>query len=256
MAAVAAAGAMPRQLARRMRACAAAAATLFILLLATAATLGAAAAFACSRRQPVPVPPSRPGQALVVQLPARLAWPRRHSGGGLVWGPPPSSTACHAVADPPVRTRPPDVAADIGTRAAEWTECLINDPSADALRVETWVFRTSDYGDFERLLKLRGFQLVGQAATLTCRERQIDPDVVCAECVRLIRGGYYGNLGVSVPAYPPQKEALGCLALSKEMDMPAPSTEEDDSGDWDGDHGRQTAFCNSVNARFDKVDAA
>ena len=35
--------------------------------------------------------------------------------------------------------------------------------------------------------------------------------------------------------------------------MPAPSTTEDDSGDWDGDQGRQTAFCNSVNVRMEKV---
>ncbi len=35
--------------------------------------------------------------------------------------------------------------------------------------------------------------------------------------------------------------------------MPAPSTTEDDSGDWDGDEGRQTAFCNSVNVRMEKV---
>ena len=48
-------------------------------------------------------------------------------------------------------------------------------------------------------------------------------------------------------------EALGCLALSKLIDMPAPSTTEDDSGDWDGDEGRQTAFCNSVNVRMEKV---
>lgn len=35
--------------------------------------------------------------------------------------------------------------------------------------------------------------------------------------------------------------------------MPAPSTTEDDSGDWDGDEGRQTAFCNSVNVRMEKA---
>jgi len=157
--------------------------------------------------------------------------------------------------EPPVRTRPPDTADDVATKAAEWTECLINDPKGKELTVETWVFRTSDYGDFQRLLKLRGFQHVGQQASLKCRERQVDAEVRCAECIRLIRGGFYGNLGVSVPAYPPQGEAIACLALSKELDMPPPSTEEDDSGDWDGDHQRQTAFCNSVNARFDSIDA-
>ena len=46
------------------------------------------------------------------------------------------------------------------------------------------------------------------------------------------------------------------MALSKLIDMPAPSTTEDDSGDWDGDEGRQTAFCNSVNVRMEKVPRA
>jgi hypothetical protein len=46
------------------------------------------------------------------------------------------------------------------------------------------------------------------------------------------------------------------LALSKLIDMPAPSTPADDSGDWDGDEGRQTAFCNSVNVRMEKVPRA
>lgn len=158
--------------------------------------------------------------------------------------------------EPPTATRPPEVDSDVASRRAEWTECLINDPSmVDSHKVETWIFQTDHYGDFERLLKLRGFQNEGQVATLTCRERQLDADMLCAECVRLLRGGHYGALGISVPAYPPQREAIGCLALSKLLDMPAPSTEEDDSGDWDGDQGRQTAFCNSVNARFSKVDA-
>jgi len=169
------------------------------------------------------------------------------------------TVARRATAEPPTRTRPPEISDDIASKASEWTECLINDPQMKSrgsiLKVETWVFRTSDYGDFEKFLKLRGFQHVGQKATLNCRERRIDPEMICAECVRILRGGYYGNLGVSVPAYPPQKDAIGCLSLSKLIEMPAPSTEEDDSGDWDGDQGRQTAFCNSVNGIFENVEA-
>lgn len=163
--------------------------------------------------------------------------------------------------EPPTVTRPPDVGAEVRTRRAEWTECLINDPVLDdetggsALRVETWVFRTSDYGDFESLLKLRGGTKAVSKHTLSCRERQVDEQMRCAQCVRLLRGGLYGNLGVSVQAYPPQPEAVGCLALSKLIEMDSPSTEEDDSGDWDGSEGRQTAFCNTVNARFEKMDA-
>ena len=165
-----------------------------------------------------------------------------------------------AIAEPPARTRPPDVAAESAVKRSEWTECLIKNPEAGTgegnpaiLRLETWVFRTTDYGDFEHFLKIRGFQNVGQQASLSCRERQIDPEIRCSECVRLLRGGFYGHLGVSVPAYPPQSDAFGCLALSRLIDMPAPATTEDDSGDWDGDEGRQTAFCNSVNVRMEEA---
>jgi len=119
--------------------------------------------------------------------------------------------------------------------------------------LETWVFRTADAADFERLLKLRGFR--NATVTLNCRERQIDAEIRCGQCIRLLRGGFYGALGISVPAYPHAPDAVSCISLSKLIDMPAPDTHEDDSGDWDGDQGRQTAFCNSVNARFDKVVA-
>lgn len=168
--------------------------------------------------------------------------------------------ACRALAEPPTITCNPDVADDVDVRRAEWSECLINDPStkssgSSSLRVETWILRATDFVHFERFLKIRGFQNVGQLATMTCRERNIDPEMRCAECVRVLRGGLYGSLGVAVAAYPPQPDAIGCLALSKLIDMPPPGTEEDDSGDWDGDQGRQTAFCNSVNARFANVNA-
>ncbi|CAE6971419.1 Smyd3 [Symbiodinium sp. CCMP2592] len=168
-------------------------------------------------------------------------------------------TSRGVVADPPVRTRPPATLSEVSNPKADWTECLIKNPvvTADqnALRIETWVFRTADFGDFQRHLKIRGFENAGETASLSCRERQVDPEVRCSECVRLLRGGYYGHLGVCVPAYPPRQDAIGCLALSRTIDMPAPATEEDDSGDWDGDQGRQTAFCNSVNVRFDKVSS-
>ena len=166
-------------------------------------------------------------------------------------------TGRRVIVEPPVRTRPPDTFSDISTQRADWTECLIKDPvpkaEAAALRVETWVFRTKDLGDFHRHLRLRGFHNNGEMASLSCRERRVDAEIRCSQCVRLLCGGYYGHLGVCVPAYPPQGDAVGCLALSKTIDMPAPATEEDDSGDWDGDQGRQSAFCNSVNVRFDKA---
>mmetsp|Transcript_27858 Transcript_27858/g.65423 ORF Transcript_27858/g.65423 Transcript_27858/m.65423 type:complete len:117 (-) Transcript_27858:102-452(-) len=37
---------------------------------------------------------------------------------------------------------------------------------------------------------------------------KVDPQVRCSECVRLLRGGYYGHLGVCVPAYPPRQETI------------------------------------------------
>ena len=163
----------------------------------------------------------------------------------------------YVLADPPVRTRPPDTVSEVSTQNAEWTECLIKNPVSNAgqnaLRVETWIFRTTDFGDFRRHLRIRGFENIGETSSLSCRERQIDPDVRCSECLRLLCGGYYGHLGVCVPSYPPQRDAVGCLAQSKQIDMPAPTTEEDDSGDWDGDQGRQSAFCNSLNVRLDKA---
>ena len=118
------------------------------------------------------------------------------------------------VAEPPVRTRPPEVTVNMEVGKSQWTECLIKNPEAAGngeanLRVETWIFRTSDYGDFEGLLKIRGFQNEGEQSSLNCRERQIDAEIKCSECVRLLRGGYYGHLGVSVPAYPPQPEVPG-----------------------------------------------
>lgn len=125
-----------------------------------------------------------------------------------------------AVAEPPVRTRPPEVAVNTEVGKSQWTECLIKNPEAAGngeanLRLETWIFRTSDYGDFEHLLKIRGFQNEGEQSSLNCRERQIDAEIKCSECVRLLRGGYYGHLGVSVPAYPPQPEVPGLDDLPK-----------------------------------------
>jgi len=187
------------------------------------------------------------------------------------------SVARNVVAEPPTRTRPPDVADDVLAQTGEWTECLVNDPDTaqSGLHVETWVFRRIDYNFFQQFLKLRGFQHPDQLATVQCRNRQIDAEIKCAQCIRLLQGGCYGNEGVSVPAYPPQKDAVGCLATSKLLTAPAPSTDDlkfgfaglrqrysngtskkkEDLGDWDGDQGRQTAFCNSVNARFESMEA-
>lgn len=116
--------------------------------------------------------------------------------------------------------------------------------------IEAWVFRTSHYGDFERLLKIRSFK--PEKTSLRCRERTVDAEVRCAECIRLLRGGHYGSLGISVPAYPPQDSAVGCLQLSKILDMGAELevwSSPQSLGEL-GSEQRQTAFCNSINAQL------
>jgi len=200
-----------------------------------------------------------------------------------------SSVARRSLAEPPTILRPPDVGT-VASDAAEWTECLLEDrglpqtskgqpgwtidegsaPGAatsaaaaaaamtagrkgDSRFFESWVFRTSDFGDFERLLKIRQFN--PEQVSLQCRERSIDAELRCAECIRLLRGGHYGTLGISVAAYPPQKSAVGCLQLSKTLEVEAEATvwgSPMSMGEL-GMEQRQTAFCNSVNAQFAKV---
>lgn len=203
----------------------------------------------------------------------------------------------HAVAEPPVRTRPPDVGDAVANSRAEWTECLLEDHGHEAARagddskwtiaegsqpgaattasaiedvmasikqsadakeksprsIEIWVFRTTDLGDFERLLKIRSYNPT--RTRLHCRERSIDADMHCNECMRLLRGGHYGSLGISVPAYPPETTAVGCLQLSKMLDVDA------NFESWGspvalgelGDKQKQSAFCNSVKASLQEA---
>lgn len=117
--------------------------------------------------------------------------------------------------------------------------------------LESWVFRTELYGDFERLLKLRGFDPAREA--LQCRERGIDAEVACAECVRLLRGGHYGSLGIAVPAYPPQSSAVGCLGLSKTLSVEADFSDLPENLGELGSEQRQTGLCNSISARMAAV---
>lgn len=207
----------------------------------------------------------------------------RGSAGRAVWQ--------RAVAEPPTRTRAPDLDSTAAS-AGEWTECLLEDlnvqdlgqgsaadswsitegrqgsaaaaaAAADALRaaaratgsqlpsprfLESWIFRTVHYGEFERFLKIRGFDPAQVA--LHCRERAIDVDVKCSACLRLLRGGHYGSLGISVPAYPPQESVLGCLDLSKTLEMQADFSDLPENLGELGSEQRQTAFCNNINAQF------
>lgn len=198
------------------------------------------------------------------------------------------------VAEPPTRMRPPQVGDDVAVDAGEWTECVLEDrgrgssvesaewsiaegarPGAASAAsatsevfaaledsgkerrspsfVEVWVLRTADYGDFERLLKLRSYD--PSRVSLNCRVRSIDAEVSCNECIRLLRGGHYGTLGIVVPAYPPQRSAVGCLQLSKTLEVEAKfeSWGSPVSLGELGNEQRQSAFCNSVNVQMTRV---
>lgn len=182
----------------------------------------------------------------------------------------------------------------------DWAECVVafSDEKASTDASEVWVFRKRDYGEFQRLIGLRlsyrrptaaagnagepegapmrfgeARRAEAMASTrVTCRDRSVDPEIRCAECVRVFTGGAYRDKAISVPAFPSQPTILGCLALS--LGESAPGAAEQDTPKrveaWhqDGEEGarsavaapplvelplRQTAFCNSVNARFSTV---
>ncbi|CAE8582511.1 unnamed protein product, partial [Polarella glacialis] len=187
------------------------------------------------------------------------------------------------VAEPPTRSRPPDVEAEARTENSEWAECLLQfaDAASPADASEVWVFRKKDYQEFQRLIGLRlsyrrpsrdtepGPQKFGEArreeamagTTVTCRERNVDPSLVCAECIKVFTGGAYRDAGIAVPAFPPAPDVMQCLALSVGEVFKANGEDPNDSksvieGPRVG-HGqsplRQAAFCNYVNARFSTV---
>ncbi|CAE8671574.1 unnamed protein product [Polarella glacialis] len=164
-----------------------------------------------------------------------------------------------------------------------WAECLLQfaDAASPADASEVWVFRKKDYQEFQRLIGLRlsyrrpsrdtepGPQKFGEArreeamagTTVTCRERNVDPSLVCAECIKVFTGGAYRDAGIAVPAFPPAPDVMQCLALSVGEVFKANGEDPNDSksvieGPRVG-HGqsplRQAAFCNYVNARFSTV---
>ena len=96
------------------------------------------------------------------------------------------------------------------------------------------------------------------------------------DCVRLLHGGFYGHMGVAVPAHPPQASVLGCLKLSKagvrrqfilvllahlicrflavflRQVLNVTSNPEDDqtNGAWDASPTTQYAFCNNLSVNY------
>jgi len=164
-----------------------------------------------------------------------------------------------AVAGPPTVPAPPSVDNDMRVgRQNMWEECLIEYSSGQA--AEVWVFRKVDRGEFDRLLHLRinrGYPPGGDVCEnipdfnaagvfIQCRERSVDPTLVCADCIRVLTGGAYGNGGISVPAYPRKEHILDCLDLSRKVAIEQ-GTREDGSPIIT--KLTETAFCNSVNVR-------
>ncbi|CAJ1450859.1 unnamed protein product [Effrenium voratum] len=98
---------------------------------------------------------------------------------------------------------------------------------------------------------LRGFHAFSSTSELKCRDRTIDVSMNCVDCVRLLQGGFYGHMGVAVPAHPPQSSVNGCLALSQEraLNVSAHPADDQTSGSWDSARTSQYAFCQQAAAR-------
>eukprot|EP00929_Paragymnodinium_shiwhaense_P084785 TRINITY_DN45375_c0_g1_i1.p1 TRINITY_DN45375_c0_g1~~TRINITY_DN45375_c0_g1_i1.p1 ORF type:complete len:241 (-),score=27.54 TRINITY_DN45375_c0_g1_i1:119-841(-) len=155
---------------------------------------------------------------------------------------------------PPTSTAPPDTDEKTETGEKSWLECLVQhepDAGVDYSRAEVWMLRKKEFGYFRRLLYSRRFDPMAGSGELKCRERSVDSEARCAECMRFLHGGFYGFRGVSVPAYPPPANALGCLQLSKPLEQSEDDHASDmTSGSWDASPQYQAAFCNTINARI------
>mmetsp|Transcript_62349 Transcript_62349/g.115725 ORF Transcript_62349/g.115725 Transcript_62349/m.115725 type:complete len:257 (-) Transcript_62349:147-917(-) len=159
---------------------------------------------------------------------------------------------------PGTQSAPPDSDAPRQqSRGKAWTECLLEHQDGQA--AEVWVFRQRHNAEFQRLLHLRltrGYPPGGGDACdrpvnftqynveVGCRDRSIDPDLLCAQCVRVLTGGAYGNGGISVPTYPPKKSILECLESSRVSEVVQGQRED---GSPLITRLSETAFCNSVN---------
>eukprot|EP00933_Yihiella_yeosuensis_P060033 TRINITY_DN6199_c0_g1_i1.p1 TRINITY_DN6199_c0_g1~~TRINITY_DN6199_c0_g1_i1.p1 ORF type:complete len:248 (-),score=37.03 TRINITY_DN6199_c0_g1_i1:62-805(-) len=159
-----------------------------------------------------------------------------------------------------VEVAPPDsdTASDSKSKK-DWVECLLEYEGRQGRdAAEMWVFRKRDRGEFERLLHLRingGYPPGGESlerpvdfvkagVTVSCKDRTVDDSIVCAECMRVLTGGAYGNGGISVAAYPPKAAILDCLDLSGIVAVEQGKRED---GSALITKLTETAFCNSLN---------
>jgi len=182
-------------------------------------------------------------------------------------------TVRHVVQDPPTRIRPPDIEDAVRSKAADWAECMVQfgDGSYDA--EEVWVFRRKDFDEFQRLIGLRlSYRKPGhgeegpaqfgearreeamQGTKVLCRERGIDPSLVCSQCVKVFTGGAYEDAGIAVPAHPEMPDVVQCLSLSVgEVEGTGANATQGQAIARNRSPLKQTAFCNYVNARFSTV---
>eukprot|EP00438_Fugacium_kawagutii_P005140 Skav200413 [mRNA] locus=scaffold3090:38055:38705:- [translate_table: standard] len=157
--------------------------------------------------------------------------------------------ALHATGSP-VATAPPPV---IPTASSEpiWTECFltqsqVQDSAQSGSEVEVWLFRSDTASGFEKFLQHRHFDPGKEKAT--CRSISPDSSIQCLECTRVIFGGVYGSIGVVVPAYPHEGQAVGCLSRNRVVEA---DFEDDDN--YDGNPTCEVALCNSHRGRFDSA---
>lgn len=161
--------------------------------------------------------------------------------------------ALHSLTGSPVATAPPPV---IPTASSEpiWTECFLTQTEAQnsevegqsGSEVEVWLFRSDTASGFEKFLQHRHFDPGKEKAT--CRSISPDSSIQCLECTRVIFGGVYGSIGVVVPAYPPEGQAVGCLSRNRVVEA---DFEDDDN--YDGNPTCEVALCNSHRGRFDSA---
>ena len=112
--------------------------------------------------------------------------------------------------------------------------------------VEVWLFRSDTISGFEKFLQHRHFDPGNENAT--CRSISPDSSIQCLECTRIIFGGAYGAIGVIVPAYPPESQAVGCLSRNRVVEA-----DFDDDDNYDGNPTREVALCNSHRGRLDSA---
>lgn len=161
----------------------------------------------------------------------------------------------------PVATTPPPV---IPTATSEpvWTECFLmgkrmqkDQEGLEALEagqpttrsdVEVWLFRSDTVSGFEKFLQHRHFDPANEDAT--CRSISPDSSIQCLECIRIIFGGVYGSIGIIVPTYPPESQAVGCLSRNRVVEA-----DFDDDDNYDGNPTREVALCNSHRGRLDSA---